>query len=72
MSTCAFCGDRHITGRNYLAYRMTSSRVRTVKVCSTCVDEAQDAGYYVTEREPVGRGSSAQSPSLSQFEQRYQ
>jgi hypothetical protein len=32
---------------------MTSSRVRTVKVCSRCVNEAQDAGYYVTEREPA-------------------
>jgi len=72
MSTCAFCGDRHTTGRNYLAYRMTSSRVRTVKCCSTCVDEAQDAGYYVTEREPVGSGSSAPTSPPLRFEQNYQ
>jgi hypothetical protein len=52
MSTCAFCGDRRPSGRNYLAHRMTPTRVRTVKVCSTCVADAADAGYYVTEREP--------------------
>jgi hypothetical protein len=72
MSTCAFCGDRHITGRNYLAHRMTSSRIRTVKVCARCVDEAQDAGYYVTEREVAVHGPSARPSSPLRLEQRYQ
>jgi hypothetical protein len=55
MSTCAFCGDRHIAGPNYLAHRMTSSRMRTVKVCTGCVHDARDAGYYVTERESASK-----------------
>jgi hypothetical protein len=53
MSTCAFCGDRHRRGMNFLAHRISSARVRTVKVCSTCIDDARDAGYYVTQREPL-------------------
>jgi hypothetical protein len=30
---------------------MTTSRIRTVKVCTRCIDDARDAGYYVTQRE---------------------
>jgi len=72
MSTCAFCGDRCVAGCDYLAYRMTSSRIRTVKVCSHCVAEAQDAGYYVTEREPAGRRSHAAAVLPARVERRYQ
>jgi len=52
MSTCAFCGTQSLLGANYLAHRITSLRTRTVKVCERCADEARDAGYRVSEREP--------------------
>ena len=58
-----FLTDRHITGRNYLAHRMTSSRMRTVKVCSRCVNDARDAGYYVTEREPARNAPGPWQPA---------
>jgi hypothetical protein len=39
-------------GRNYLAHRLSTLRLRTVKVCERCLDQARDAGYDVAEREP--------------------
>lgn len=61
MSTCAFCGDRHRRGQNFLAHRISAARVRTVKVCPACVADARDAGYYVTQREPELREHAATS-----------
>lgn len=52
MSTCAFCGSQHRMGSNYLAHRLSTLRLRTVKVCERCLDQARDAGYEVAEREP--------------------
>jgi len=52
MSTCAFCGSKHRTGRNFLAHRVSTLRLRTVKVCERCTGLARDAGYQVAEREP--------------------
>ena len=39
-------------GSNYLAHRLSTLRLRTVKVCERCLDQARDAGYEVAEREP--------------------
>jgi len=49
MTTCAFCGGRRAGTHRYLAHRMTPARLRTVGVCVSCVEEATDAGYLVTE-----------------------
>ncbi|MBV8339133.1 MAG: hypothetical protein JO343_04215 [Candidatus Eremiobacteraeota bacterium] len=56
MSTCAFCGSQHRLGRHFLAHRISTLRLRTVKVCERCLEQAKDAGYQIAEREP---GSSA-------------
>jgi hypothetical protein len=40
-------------GRNFLAHRLSTLRLRTVKVCERCLDQARDAGYQVAEREPA-------------------
>ena len=52
MSTCAFCGSQHRQGRHFLAHRLSSLRLRTVKVCERCLEQARDAGYQIAEREP--------------------
>ena len=52
VSTCAFCGAQHRLGRHFLAHRISTLRLRTVKVCERCIDQARDAGYQVAEREP--------------------
>jgi hypothetical protein len=51
MSTCAFCGSQHRLGRHFLAHRVSTLRLRTVKVCERCLEQARDAGYQVAERE---------------------
>jgi len=40
-------------GRNFLAHRLSTMRLRTVKVCERCLEQARDAGYQVAEREPA-------------------
>jgi hypothetical protein len=52
MSTCAFCGVQHRFGRHFLAHRVSTLRLRTVKVCERCLEQARDAGYQVAELEP--------------------
>jgi hypothetical protein len=60
MSTCAFCGSQHRLGRHFLAHRVSTLRLRTVKVCERCLEQARDAGYQVAEREPgTNAGDSA-------------
>jgi len=60
VSTCAFCGSQHRLGRHFLAHRISTARLRTVKVCERCLEQARDAGYQVAEREPhSGFGDSA-------------
>jgi len=44
-------------GSNYLAHRLSTLRLRTVKVCERCFDQAREAGYEVAEREP-GMGNA--------------
>jgi hypothetical protein len=39
-------------GRNFLAHRVSTLRLRTVKVCEKCLEQAKDAGYQIAEREP--------------------
>jgi hypothetical protein len=64
MSTCAFCGSKHRTGRNFLAHRVSTLRLRTVKVCERCLELARDAGYQVAEREPSAGVDPATLTSL--------
>jgi hypothetical protein len=52
VSTCAFCGSQHRLGRHFLAHRLSTLRLRTVKVCERCLEQARDAGYQVGDREP--------------------
>jgi hypothetical protein len=59
MSTCAFCGLQHRLGRHFLAHRVSTLRLRTVKVCERCLEQARDAGYQVAEREPGAAASAA-------------
>jgi hypothetical protein len=53
MSTCAFCGTQARFGRHFLAHRISTLRLRTVKVCDRCLEQARDAGYQIAEREPA-------------------
>ena len=62
MSTCGFCGDKQVSGRTYLAHRMTSTRIRTVKVCRACVDDARDAGYFVSPGNPPALAGRSAGP----------
>ncbi len=64
MSTCAFCGLQHRTGRNFLAHRVTTLRLRTVKVCERCLEQARDAGYQIAEREPSAGSDGANFSKL--------
>ncbi|HXW77106.1 MAG TPA: hypothetical protein VEJ20_06835 [Candidatus Eremiobacteraceae bacterium] len=57
MSTCAFCGERHLSGRVLLAHRATPLGRRTVHVCGACVDEARDAGYAIAAPDDAGSRS---------------
>jgi hypothetical protein len=60
MSTCAFCGTQRRLGRHFLAHRISTLRLRTVKVCDRCLEQARDAGYQIAEREPAsGFGDGA-------------
>jgi hypothetical protein len=67
MSTCAFCGEKHLAGSNFLAHRMTTTRIRTVKVCPRCVDEASDAGYYVSAKESTATAWSLRTTPRSRI-----
>jgi hypothetical protein len=40
-------------GRNFLAHRVSTLRLRTVKVCERCLEHAKDAGYQIAQREPT-------------------
>ncbi len=64
MSTCAFCGAQHRLGRHFLAHRLSTLRLRTVKVCERCVEQARDAGYQVAERE-AGSFATDNAPLLN-------
>jgi hypothetical protein len=59
MSTCAFCGSQYRLGRNFLAHRVSTLRLRTVKVCERCLEQARDAGYQVAEREAAPSATNA-------------
>jgi hypothetical protein len=71
MSTCAFCGGRRLGTHRYLAHRMTPVRLRTVGVCPECVEEATDAGYFVTEDRSQTAARTSRRRGLSGL-QRYQ
>lgn len=58
MSTCAFCGTQRRFGNHFLAHRLSTSRLHTVKVCEACLAEARQSGYQIAERES-GWGSDA-------------
>lgn len=64
MSTCAFCGSQHRLGAHFLAHRVSTLRLRTVKVCDHCIDQAKDAGYQVAEREPA---SAIAAPAMGRM-----
>jgi hypothetical protein len=61
MSTCAFCGTQRPFGHHFLAHRLSTSRLHTVKVCEGCLADARQSGYQIAERES-GWASSVWAP----------
>ena len=40
-------------------------RLRTVKVCERCLEQARDAGYQIAEREPASNIDAARLQSAA-------